>query len=177
MPAMKTINFDSLLARMTAWEQAAFAEFDDGLRDRLAEWFRGWGLTEAQINNETPRCLLALGVMVVQRRAEIEPGCTLAWLRAQARNLTIRFWRDADARSIPRVQLYARRTRRLAGHLNGTSGAYAWVAVAFGVSPGWLRRRHQRMLAGLRQVNPAKHQVMIQQVALNQALMLPAIAE
>ena len=177
MPKMKTVNFDSLLVRMAAWEQAAFAEFDDGLRDLLAEWFRKWGLTETQIRDETPRCLLALGVMVVQRRTEIEPGCTLTWLRIQARNLTLRFWRDADAQTAPYVRLNARRARRLAGRLNGKPKAYSRVAVAFGVSPGWLRRRHQRLLTHQRQASRVGRSCIGPVTALARAPVTSALAE
>jgi hypothetical protein len=70
--------------RMTRLEQAAFGEFEDFMRDIIAGWLRVFGFPARLVATETPRCLLALGVMVVRRRAEIKPGTVLPWCRVQS---------------------------------------------------------------------------------------------
>jgi hypothetical protein len=81
---MKPIDLDRLLDRMTRLEQAAFGEFEDFMRDIIAGWLRVFGFPARLVATETPRCLLALGVMVVRRRAEIKPGTVLPWCRVQS---------------------------------------------------------------------------------------------
>lgn len=146
---MKPINLDLLLDRMTRLEQAAFGEFEDFMRDMIAGWLREFGFSPRLVATETPRCLLALGVMVVRRRAEIKPGAVLLWCRVQTRNLMVLYWREADARTASPIALTARKAYKLAESLDGTRKTYARVARAVGVPPGWLRRRHERLLAVL----------------------------
>lgn len=146
---MNFIDFDYLLQQMALLEQAAFTEFDDALRDLVSDWLREWGMAEAEVEREVPSCLLALAVLVVQRRAEIENGRVLAWLRIQTRNLVVRYWREADQQFSPATTLTAGRTRQQLAMLDGGRAAYSPVARQLGIPPGWLRRRHRRLLARL----------------------------
>ena len=146
---MKLIDFDFPLERMVSLEQAAFVEFEEGLRDRIVGWLREIGLTEAEVSKETPRCLFALGILAVQRRREIAPGRFLVWCRIQTRNLVVRFWREAESKVAFPSNLTAGRVRKLTNSLDGTAKAYARAACSLGLSPGWLRRRHQSLLARL----------------------------
>src|SRR5690348_17287530 len=78
---MKFIDFDFLLERMVGLEQAAFLEFEEAMRDRIVGWLREIGLSEEEVVTETPRCLLGLGILAVQRRREIKSGRFLVWCR------------------------------------------------------------------------------------------------
>jgi hypothetical protein len=146
---MKPIDLDPLLDRMARLEQAAFGEFEEFMRDVIAGWLEEFGFSLRLVATETPRCLLALGVMVVRRRAEIKPGDALHWCRVQTRNLVLLYWREADARVASPTTLTARIAHKLTESLDGTRKTYARVARAVGVPPGWLRRRHKRLLAAL----------------------------
>ena len=143
---MILMDFDPLLRRMVSLEHAAFVDFDDSMRDAVARWLIESGVPEAQIAMETPRCLLALGIMIVQRRSEIEPGRFLLWCHVQVRNLAVAYWRELDAQRAPRHTLTAKCVRAVVECIDGTGNAYARAASALGVSAGWLRHRHQRML-------------------------------
>jgi hypothetical protein len=144
---MNFIDFDYLLQRMACLEQAAFTEFEDALRDLVCDWLRECGLAEEKIVREAPGCLLALAVLIVQRRTEIEDGRVLIWLRIQTRNLVVPYWRKADERSAPARTLTAGRTRQQLARLDAGRAPYSPVARQLGVPPGWLRRRHRRLLA------------------------------
>ena len=104
---MKPINLDLLLDRMTCLEQAAFSGFEDFMRDIIAGWLKGFDFSARMVATETPRCLLALGVMVVRRRSEIKPGNVLPWCRAQTHNLVVLYWREADASAASPIALAA----------------------------------------------------------------------
>ena len=144
---MNFIDFDNLLYRMATLEQAAFLEFEDSMRDIVMRWLLECGLTEAAAIRETPNCLLALAVMVVQRRTEIENGRVLTWLRLQTRNLVVDYWRETDQKSPFSPKLTAKRAREQVSGLDGSSAAYTRASKTLGVPPGWLRRRHRHILA------------------------------
>src|SRR5579862_4380094 len=93
---MQPIDLDKLLDRMTDLEQAAFSEFEEIMRDIIAGWLREFYFSERLVATETPRCLLALGIMAVRRRDEIKQGDVLAWCHKQTRNLVLLYWREAD---------------------------------------------------------------------------------
>ncbi len=153
---MSFIDFDYLLQRMALLDQAAFEEFDDVLRDVIAHWLGEFGLAEAEIAIETPNCLLALGVMVVQRHAELEKGRCLVWLRVQVRNLVVRYWRETERRSSLSTQLTADRAHRQVCKLDGSTAAYFLVARELGVPPKWLRRRHRQLVGRMPGRSPAE---------------------
>ena len=144
---MNFIDFDDLLDRMATLEQAAFTEFEDATHALVSTWLHDFGLPEATVNQTMPSCLLALGVVAAQRRAEIERGRVLIWLRVQTRSLVLRYWREADEQSSPPPKLTAHRARREASKLDGGTRRYARAARKLNVPPGWLRRRHRRLLA------------------------------
>ena len=152
---MNFIDFDYLLQRMVLLEHAAFEEFDDVFRDAVANWLREFGLAETDVARETPNCLLALGVMVVQRRAEIEKGRALVWLRVQTRNLVVRYWREAERQSPLSTQLTADRAHRQVCKLDGSTAAYSLVARELGVPSVWLRRRHRQLVGRMPGTSPA----------------------
>ena len=134
---------------MANLEQSAFGDFEDIMRDMVAEWLREYGFSEQLVALETPRCLLSLGIMVVRRRNEIKTGKAFSWCHKETRNLVLLYWRDSDSRDLPPLTLSARMMHRLAASLDGTMRTYEQVAHTLGVSPGWLRRRHKRLLAAL----------------------------
>lgn len=151
---MDFTDFDFLLQRMALLEQAAFAEFEDALHAIVPDWLREWGLAEEEVERETPACLLALAVLVVQRRAEIKDGRVLVWLRIQTRNLTVRYWRETDQEASPPTTLTANDTREHLARLDGGWATYTPVARQLGVSPRWLRRWHRRQLLRLAMAKP-----------------------
>ena len=146
---MKTADFGGMLARMAELDLRAFAEFDDAMRGPILAWLTEFGMTEADIAVEAPRCLFALGIMTVQRRAEIDSERFLPWCRSQTRNMVVRYWREVDDRCAPPATLTARRVRDLAMSLDGTRKAYGQAARASGVPADWLRRRHRSFVLGL----------------------------
>ncbi len=146
-PTMNFIDFDCLLERMVHHEPEAFAEFDNGLRDIVVNWLRGFGKTEAELVSETPRVLLTLGIIVVQHHAEVQHGRVLAWLKAQTRNMTIRYWQELERKSFPLSGLSADRTLSQVSKLDGCKKTYRKVARALMVSPNWLRLRHRQIIA------------------------------
>ena len=139
------INLDSLVARMPALEHAAFVEFDQAVREPLLRWLGEFGLTQPQIEADTPRYLLELGILVVVRRAEIEPGRVLSWLRKQARNLVVPHWEKDEAIQAAETVVTARRVRLSTTKLDGSKATYDSAALALGFPSGWLRRRHRKL--------------------------------
>jgi hypothetical protein len=143
---MNIIDFDDLLIRMGTLEQAAFSEFEDATHHILATWMKELGLSDAIITEAMPSCLLALGVLAFQRRAEIRQGRVLMWLREQTRNLVVRYWRKVDEQSTPPPKLTVHRVHRQVSKLDGNARTYVRTARRLNVPAGWLRRRHRWLL-------------------------------
>lgn len=143
------IDFDRLIEQVANSDPHAIAEFTDVMAEILPQWLREIGFREATVASETPACLLSLILLVTERRGEIQNGRVIGWLREQTRNLTVRFWREVDEQSSPRVLLTAGRVWREVDGLGGSRQAYRRAARRLGVRSGWLRRRHREIRARL----------------------------
>jgi hypothetical protein len=144
---MNYIDHDRLRQQMARQKPDSFIEFADAVLVHLPGWLRQFGLTDEEIAREVPKCLLALAILVVQRRAEIKEGHVLDWLRTQTRNLVVQYWREADHRSTPPTTMTAKRTFQQLTRLEGGQTGYAPVAHALGVPSRWLGCRHRWLRA------------------------------
>ena len=142
---MTIIDYDFLVWRMSLWEEQAFVEFDEAMRDLLVEWLRGFGLSDPAIAIECPRCLLELGILVVSRRGEIAPGHLLTWCHTTLRSLVVRYWREAESTSGPVPVLTAARVRIQTDRIDGSVAVYDLVAKRLKISSKWLKWRHRAL--------------------------------
>lgn len=144
---MKNIDFDVLIDGVVASDPDMVADFTDAMAEILPRWLREFRLSEAEVTSETPGCLLSLILLIVERRAEIQSGRVLLWLRKESRNLTVRFWRELDEKSSPPALLTAGRARRALVGLTGSRRSYHRAARQLGVPADWLRRSHREVQA------------------------------
>ena len=139
------MDYEFLLWRMRVWDEQAYVEFDETMRQRVIEWLREFGLADREIEIECPRCLLELGILSVSRSDEIAPGRFLQWSHVTVRNLVVRYWRDEESNSVYAPVLTAAQVRGLTARFDGSDSVYDFVATRLKTSAVWLKKRHQTL--------------------------------
>ena len=142
---MKIIyDYTELLTRMAAYDESAFVEFESHMCEEIMRWLTDFGFDSKTVENETPRCLLELIVLVVERRAEIHNHGFLQWCHVAVRAFSLAYWREQSR--IETVTLSAAVLHESIEGIDGTRDAYKRTARILNVSPRWLRRRHRKVL-------------------------------
>ena len=139
---------------MSQLDPDAYDEFQATFREPLRQRCRALGLAAEVAEREAERCLFNLGIMIPHCAEEIPSGGFEAWLMAEARNLTVRYWREQAPGewAEPSSALPAIVAWKITNLLDHGELRYQQAALALALPMGWLRTQHRRMIDGIEQV-------------------------